>query len=88
MALLFGDENDRAVLHTTSGADVFGPPQTQRTAAVRDRRSFAPMGEIEVGAEWSTELASSRLVIQGAFVGLAYDDVAFTGLSLTAGLQR
>jgi hypothetical protein len=65
---------------------------------VSSRDDFLPIGELEIGAEWATDLGWSRLFVQGAYVGQIWcgagsptsesDNLAFSGFSFVIGAQR
>jgi hypothetical protein len=45
-------------------------------------------GELEIGGEWRGDMAGNGLFLRAAWVGITTENVALTGLSLAAGLQR
>jgi len=97
-ALLFGEsrlsafETNQVTLGTSS--TVLNTTLTQDT---EHRDDLLGVAELQLGAEWSCDLGSTRVFVQPAFVGMFYDgpgtatsttgNLGFVGFSLAAGIN-
>jgi hypothetical protein len=89
-----------ALYHSGRGAFLFGTHEEQFSimnlanvglpvfSDSRNEQRFVPMGEFELGGEYSTDLGGLRLLVRASVVGIVRTDYALGGASLTASLQR
>jgi hypothetical protein len=97
-SLLFGTsrrESTVAESATNLATGNFEP--VSATSGSESNEDVLPVGEVEVGAEWSYNTCSHRYFIQTGWVGQVYHNLGsatdnngnlgFTGLSLSAGIQ-
>ncbi len=91
-SLLFGDSKQ-----SFTGVQRFTPAGEVATQFFSQRNEVLPVGEIELGLEYSVDCGCCLLVFQGAYVGQIWygagsassqsGNLGFTGMTLTAGIH-
>jgi hypothetical protein len=82
VAVLFGHESlDGAAVGTGLGFD------GDSIQVSSSRMEFIPMGELEVGLEWSANIANWHLTAQATGVGMVYGSLGFGGFNVRFGVE-